>query len=383
MVASLPNLSQLEVSEPGGVKRGIDQVTDNNELTLPNVKDKLIKGQVIYTTQPFTESIGVLSNTESAVDDNFAHKIWEGSSARPDANGTYNNVYFRSMPDVLYELHQRDSSIFPYRFPAWVAIRESKGKLQGAQLENAYLEVNLTMLAAAKGLGPIVYAAYIKETAGDKRLVMITEKGLVLSKHLPEITAGGRSKLADVAIWLCARCASNGLLLLDIKAENMIVVVSEKNTRLYMIDLDPQFTFLVPESDQTCAHFLMLLLLAINLRCYFNYKEMTNPILDVLLGQINAKCGDDFLGVLIRKKDTWEIGNPAANMPWRSVNAPTHMHGNKWALQAFSMLLWYLYHDKNNKTWTSICMKKEGVFSRQEERSVVGQLLQWLRRASP
>ena len=365
MVASLPDFSQLDVS---GVKRGIDDVPHSDKLTQNNVKAKLRGGAVLYSG--FNPgSFGILSHSALSVDSEVAQLIRDRRLYKPDAQGSYNNVYFaQSLPPILYR-HYNGSS--------WVAIRQSNADLGEEEIEAAYEEVFITMFAADKGLAPMVLATYVIQTKYRQRLVVITAKGTALNDYLDQVSAMARHEIARRAIDLCGRCAEHGLLLLDIKPGNMIYL----RPKVFMIDIDPTFTSRVDKMDEQCARFLMVLLLAVNIRCSFRYKEMTAALNDELLQKINTKCGNDFLAMLIRfHEGRWEIGNPADGLQWSKIPTAQITHPTNWAVQAVYILMWYLFNDNEYKTAKSVCLDKKEVFSLQVELSLVGQLLAWLQR---
>jgi len=370
MQSSLPNLSQLDVS----VKHDREP---NLVLTSNNVKKVLREWGVIYSSN--SNEIGVLSKTSNEL---HGRINW---MQKPDAQGSYNKVFYEDMPNFLKGI----TGIYPYDLSTNVCIRVSKKPFTTEEdLDNACEEVYMTMLAADRGLAPKVYATYISKFPHSARLVMITEQGQSLDTYLKGLDGMNQLVLARQSVDLCTLAAQNHFLLLDIKPGNMIW--SAHSGKVFMIDIDPTFSFVVEPLNIPCARFLMMLLLAANIRCADEGGQMGTVIQGIvkeLLLAMDTECaGDAILGMRIKWQGEWKIQFEGE---WQNIEDTwlTAKTDKKWFVMAISMLMHYLYNYPGNKTDLHTCSPESfvfasetfaSIFSVQKELSIVGQLLVWL-----
>lgn len=129
---------------------------------------------------------------------------------------------------------------------------------------NMFHEVWVSLLAGAAGIAPRVHCAYLKD---GNRLTMFIQRGKMgLDRYLEGFyrykDTGLLSQSLDVIL---ARASSMGLVLTDIKMENMIVM---NDNTLRFIDFDPVFTMFV-NADPDCVELINILLLCNSVHCWF------------------------------------------------------------------------------------------------------------------
>ena len=150
-------------------------------------------------------------------------------------------------------------------------------------------EVWLTLYAAVKDVGPLVYA--IGSYGIGERLGMLVQKGthsligeLEALKRtgldtdlLPEATKTRAKAVSRSLAELVKKTGEIGLLLADIKAGNMIVLDGADGPSVKMIDFDPRYTRLVPRptpgavgtvANSECVEFVNGLWLLSFLACW-------------------------------------------------------------------------------------------------------------------
>jgi hypothetical protein len=130
---------------------------------------------------------------------------------------------------------------------------------------NLFHEVWISLIAGAVGIAPRVHCAYLKD---GNRLTMFIQRGKMgLDRYLDadyiyQNTVREVSQSLDVIL---ARASSMGLVLTDIKPENMIVM---NDNTLRFIDFDPVFTMFV-NADSDCVELINILLLCNSVHCFF------------------------------------------------------------------------------------------------------------------
>lgn len=123
---------------------------------------------------------------------------------------------------------------------------------RNTRVESVLDEVTMTLEAARLDIGPAVYGVVLVESDATYML----QTGVELADL---IEATGENVVADLARWTAIgsdflatmlRAASHGMLVTDIKYEN-IVVIGDASVRL--IDFDGTYTTFVPDATEECV----------------------------------------------------------------------------------------------------------------------------------
>ena len=130
-------------------------------------------------------------------------------------------------------------------------------------------ELYLTLYASHAGVGPPVYAATISTEGRYPQLYMMLGGGADSRSIL------NKSNAVDLLFECSKRASDAGLLMMDVKADNMIVVGEGDSRQVQMIDFDPRFTFQLfdinEDSDEdmaSCLLYLNFMLMVSNLVCW-------------------------------------------------------------------------------------------------------------------
>ena len=282
--------------------------TINFEAGLRAFKDGVAFGMTPEGTVTFGGSISVLI-------------IRYGNLRTPEVNrlnkGQYNE-FFQFRSDVELEIlrvtrHDSGSKVGMRRMKF-----DKRVVPEGTRYENhmreQWTEAWIGLKAAAAGIGPKIYAVGMTETylavtmmeRGDGELRDFIddrysyEDGLALAQPLQD---------------LMTTAASIGLVMADIKSENIIVMAGNQ---LRFIDFDPGFTALVDASAE-CVEFINMFMLTSNLLCWMNTDAtsgLTSTIrsrMAVLLPRLKASNGSDLCGIFLSL--SW---NNSARRTWLS-----------------------------------------------------------------
>jgi len=278
------------------------------EAGLRAFKDGVAFGMTPEGTVTFGGSISVLI-------------IRYGNLRTPEVNrrskGQYNEFFqFRSEveADILRVTRHDSESKVGMRRMKFEKRVVPEGTRYEIHMREQWTEAWIGLKAAAAGIGPKIYAVGITE---NYLVVTLMERGDGELRDYIDYRSSYEDGLAFAQPLqdLMTTAASIGLVMADIKSENIIVTA---DNQLKFIDFDPGFTALV-EASTDCVEFLNMFMLTSNLLCWMNTEAasgLTSRIrsrMAVLLPRLQSSNGSDLCGIFLRL--SW---NNSARRTWLS-----------------------------------------------------------------
>lgn len=189
-----------------------------------------------------------------------------------------------------------------------------------SRIQNNIHEAQRMIIASEGGFGPSIYAIYMVNN-GYPALHVVMDAGEPLDRYLFKMKPEGIYPFMEDLKNKCSRASMDGILLLDMKPENIVVSLNSNGApNVMIIDYDTMFTIKFPttsspndpqdqQNPKFCLYYLNLFLLVMHIKCRFpNRMEIIRTVLVELVNEIDivVKEEDSLCGLLDSMKMEWQ-----------------------------------------------------------------------------